>query len=135
MGLWTRGFESCIGFFWGAFTELCSNSLSMTPSCGYGVVLVFLSVGEEMRVIVVDELLNGVIHPPGHFSLLDNTAGCDTFGFGLCLLTRRFVSFPNFIFLFAVINLRLLRDFGSKMAAFICNFQSTCVLNPSLDTL
>jgi hypothetical protein len=45
-----------------------------------------------MRLIVVDELLNGVIHPPGHYSLLDNAAGCDTFAFGLCLLTRRLAS-------------------------------------------
>lgn len=61
------------------------------------VSVVFLSVGEDMRLIVVDELLNGVIHPPGHYSLIDNTAGCDTFAFGLCLLTRRLASAPNFI--------------------------------------
>ena len=55
----------------------------------------FFSVGEDMRLIVVDELLNGVFHPPGHYSLLDSAAGCDTFGFGLCLLTRRLASSAN----------------------------------------
>lgn len=47
-----------------------------------------------MRIIVVDELLNGVIHPIGHYTLIDNSTGFDTFAFGLCLLTRRFASAP-----------------------------------------
>ncbi|KAG0586348.1 hypothetical protein KC19_2G084100 [Ceratodon purpureus] len=70
------------------YVELASD----TTGFGFKLVRACLAtpcVGEDMRLIVVDELLNGVIHPPGHYSLLDNAAGCDTFAFGLCLLTRR----------------------------------------------
>ena len=43
-----------------------------------------------MRLLIVDELQNGgIIRPSGQYSLIDNTAGCDTLAFGLCLLTRR----------------------------------------------
>lgn len=53
------------------------------------------TVGENMRLLIVDELLSAVKYPSGHHSWFDTTAGIDTFAFGLCLLTRRSVACCN----------------------------------------
>lgn len=74
---------------------------------------VAFTVGENMRLVVVGELQNGVVHPAGHYSLIDNTTGCDTLAFGLCLLTRRLGHISGFPY-FPEVCVELL------MSSFIC---------------
>uniref|UniRef100_A0A7I4BCT9 RING-type domain-containing protein n=1 Tax=Physcomitrium patens TaxID=3218 RepID=A0A7I4BCT9_PHYPA len=72
----------------GHYVELASDTIGF----GFKLVRACLAtpcVGEDMRLLVVNELLDGVIYPSAHHSLIDNTAGCEMLAFGLCLLSRR----------------------------------------------
>ncbi|XP_024400728.1 uncharacterized protein [Physcomitrium patens] len=72
----------------GHYVELASDTLGF----GFKLVRACLAtpcVGEDMRLLVVNELLDGFNRSGGHYFLIEITAACDTLAFGLCLLSRR----------------------------------------------
>lgn len=88
---WYIGLHCCRGHCTG---NIVSFPFAFKISLSFGVVTSEIgcaggfTVGENMRLLIVDELLSAVKYPSGHHSWFDTTAGIDTFAFGLCLLTR-----------------------------------------------